>query len=181
MTYKFGNALNDALEIINDKTIKPEDVLEKLKRNTEHIKKLKFQTMYESSVYQIKMLAAGIEIENSISILISDIRNANSGFLGSKKKLLNMLNRYFEIEKSYKELKEEIQEFQCYALTPFAIASSDDVEMLIEISDEIKKNANISFELINRKISEISNSRLAITNLIISIVAIIIAVVFSRK
>jgi hypothetical protein len=177
MEYKKGDSLRKYDEIVEDKQFsnKYNEYLEKMKLKSEL--QFDFNDKAHSSLYIYQLLKNCNEIDLTIQKQITEIKNLNSGCFGRKNSLKDYLDTYLELSKSEYELKLEINDFQKYSVTLYSNGVDNEIPMLIDYYKTIEKDLLIIFDLINTKLNEISSSRLAVTNFIVSVVAITISVV----
>lgn len=173
MAYKQGEALEEALILIKSEEFKAQ------KQNAENslVDKMNFSGNVEVCAYISILLKKVFKFEETITTFILDVRKINSGVFGNKKKLKEYLNTYFNKTEEFSEYKIETRELLKYFYKWDTAVKENDVDPLIDVNDKIDSELNILFELINIKISEVSSARVSLTNLIISIVAIIIALI----
>lgn len=148
-------------------------------KDDELLSKFTFRSTSQSSLYVYLLLQKCEEFENQIHNDSTNIKELNSGFCGDKKKLKEYLKTYFELCLSVQELKSEINDLQKYSITNKACLSDDAIDKLKSYYEKIEKDLLVMFSLINMKTSEISSSRITVTNILISIVAIIISIIFA--
>lgn len=141
--------------------------------------KFNFNTIAQSSLYIYKLLQKCNELENEIRRYISEINNLKTGVWGSKRELQKYLISYVELSNSENALKLEINDLQKYAVTIRACIDNECLAMLISCYEKIENDSLIMFNLINMHMRDISGARVTMTNILISIVAIIVAIFLS--
>ena len=181
--YNLIDCLSESKKYIEANSIGYNNVnSENLVRNVLEYKKLineSFNDYNHLLCYGYYLLNNGYRLESQYEDLLKSSRICPDGVAGSKKILNNYQDHYFELDKNRKIYKKEAKELIKYCIAQKynqKVIIQDMIDMLSEVIIVIDKNESMCFEIINRKLSSISNSRMTLTNLIISIVAIIIAV-----
>jgi len=141
--------------------------------------KFNFKSIAQSSLYVYKLLQQCNEFEAETHRYICEINNLSLGIWGSKSKMKKYLKTYFELIENENEIKSEINDLQKYAVTINACIDGESIAMLTSSYKKIEKDSLIMFNLINMHMREISGARVTTTNILISIVAIIVAIVLS--
>lgn len=175
MRYNKGKCFEDYEKIYHSKS-KNEDIN---KGESELYSKFDFRTQSESKIYLKLLLQQCNDFEVEINRYIYEINNLSSGIWGSNRKLKKYLESYFELVESKNELKSEINDLQKYRVAWGEIIEDQGIEMLTACYEKIEKDSQLMFNLINMHMREISGARVTTTNILISVVAIIVAVVLS--
>lgn len=136
---------------------------------------LTFTTLTECVLYLKPWIAKEIQLEKDVCNHVEQVKSYKSGVFGSKKSLKIELDNYFTFTHQASDLRNFIRALQEYILIKVHVGS-DEAKTLLDIIEQTDKKLGIYFELINRKSSEISSARLSLTNIILSIVAVIVAV-----
>lgn len=140
-------------------------------------KKYTFKTLGDAEIYEKQLLDNGFKLEEHLDDKLKIIENCNSGILGCKKKLKKELSEYFNFSKEVTDFRREVRQYQKYSSSKSNCANQNAILNLLDIMEQIDKKMNVCFELITRIVNEISSVRLAATNIILSIAAIIVAII----
>lgn len=133
----------------------------------------KHYTNYQS--WSGELYSSSTNLNNLLRTIYNKASQASS--LWYKKNQLDyILDEYYELQPDLKDLYDDIAEFQkCFLATDIR-GKSDEIILL---SDQIKHLTTFERNIVetcNQKFSEISSTRLSITNLVIASIAIIISV-----
>ena len=85
--------------------------------------------------------------------------------------------KYFDYESILSSSRDEYRDFQKYTRSPQGYPNTEAILVLSDIFEQTEKKLIVYFELINRKTNEISSSRVTLTNIILSLAAIVVALI----
>lgn len=135
-----------------------------------------FNTWTECVKFIDPWMAKAMKLEENVCKHIEDVKNNKSGVFGSLKALKNELKNYFVLEAEISNIRKFTRALQKYILLEIAIGENE-VSALLDIVQETDKKMGVYFSLINAKSNEILSSRLTLTNIILSIAAVTIALI----
>lgn len=179
--YKKGACLEEINDLINRNNSDNyyDESLKNIIKADELTPKYKFVTHSQSSLYVYSLLQKCEELEKEIHSYITDIKKVKTDLFSKKTKMKNYLNMHYELSSVKNELKSEIKDFQKYSVTLCACVSENYVDMLIEEYKTIESELLLMFNLADMKIREILSSRVTATNIGLSVIAILVAIIIS--
>lgn len=137
-----------------------------------------FQTLTESSVYEQQLIEEGISLEGDISSRIEEVKYIKTTFFVAKNGTEKALRHYIFYANQTRYYRQRVREYQKYGVSVNGIATSDAISTLSDIIEQLENKLYMYFGLINTKKNEISSARLTAANILLSIIASIIAVIY---
>lgn len=181
MIYKKGACLEEINNLIDNKDLDNhyDESLKNIIKDDELTQKYKFHTFAQGSLYVYSLLQKCEELEKEIHSCITDIKKVKPCLFSKTTKLKNHLNMHYELSSVKNELKSEIKDFQKYSVTLRACVPENSIDMLIEEYKKIESELLLMFNLADMKIREILSSRITATNIGLSVIAILVAIIIS--
>lgn len=169
-------AFNNAYEEIKKNSKRTDDGFERPRKYHYSPEKLKDFTNYVAYFHwSNELFATSTELIKLLRGIYNRAEDAGSAWYNNKVHLNSILDEYKNLKSSLNDLYDDISEFQNCMLATDISEKQAQIEAL---SDQVKHLATLETKIIetsNRKLYEISSSRVTYTNLFIALVALFVS------
>ncbi|OAT82342.1 hypothetical protein [Desulfotomaculum copahuensis] len=127
------------------------------------------------NLWAAKLFEAGRKIEDEIDNLLESTHQEQTGLFKKSKNLKVNLDHAFSQLKGLQEFEADVREFQNFILTTDFHQKGDAIETLSDLARQLSDKLFLCFDLINRKLNEITAARITAGNLTLTVFFLIIA------
>lgn len=173
--YKRGDSFKEALDCMD--TLVNMDGFELAEEFTERKEEIsKFKSFKNYHVWFAKLLKNGRPIKERLDDMHADANRLQDTAFTSKAKLDEKLSELIDFQETIRNFEYDSYEF-INTLSATEIANKHgDIQAILSILEEVSKSYDRIYSQIRQKLSNISNARVSLGSLTLSITAILIAV-----
>lgn len=186
-SYEYHTALQEALGIVDrvkddPKALSSWDFTIHLKQQPEQLPEVPWELrprLYRA--WAIKLFEHGQALMADADGLLDQARRTRVSLLPCRSLLHTLLSETFHLMSVASVFRKEVGECQNHLLGSSLNAREGDIAALAEMVDNLDGRIKLTIDTINRKLYEASTTRLTYTNLIVSLAAVVVALLSYLK